>query len=588
MKKIIKIVVITSILMIAAIGAFLWKMNGIGEEQRKKEEKILAQERDLVADNGEKAIDKVKDVEIQDLYLVGDKKNVLTMQYGSVAEIYDTKKSAESEEMLTDIKKNKSFSFDNPMWAYNPYGSNPLGMYVYFRSSGNGYCRYTISVDDKDIPDFTRTLRNNKPDNVTKEHEYQIIGLVPGMTNYITLNFYNREDELGATATYRVQVPGDKVGAATKLATEKGYSKTTISNGLYTVFSGPIKGRDGKNRYGILQYDNSGVLRSEFPIQCGNAWNMSVIYDNLLITWGPNKMARINSLGQVIQSYSLDGYQIDGEYSYDGSGNIYVIATENKKNASKNSKILKVSLETGEYDVALDMEKILPQYYKKACKKSQKAGRDWVLVDSVVAVGNNRLLVSSKSLSTVFNVSQVNSLLPRIEQIIADPDLWKNDKTLSKKILVKTLPEGTEVEPSPTPVVDSILEKPKEVPVFPHNYGQNAMELVKGESTGDGSYTFTMLNNNHGKGAKSAKNSSLVTYYVDEGASAVQEKESIPLPMIPDKGSAFATKEVILYCQSDKNCFKETDMQGKLIKGFSSLWQLYRVYKQDWKKFWFY
>lgn len=40
----------------------------------------------------------------------GDKKNVVTIDYPSVEDIYDTNRSAQAEKNLTDIKKNKIFS----------------------------------------------------------------------------------------------------------------------------------------------------------------------------------------------------------------------------------------------------------------------------------------------------------------------------------------------------------------------------------------------------------------------------------------------------------------------------------------------
>ena len=64
-------------------------------------------------------------------------------------------------------------------------------MYLFFQTDGKCYCRYTISVKNDKIPDFTRTLANGASGNVSTEHEYQIIGLVPGQTNFITLKLYN-------------------------------------------------------------------------------------------------------------------------------------------------------------------------------------------------------------------------------------------------------------------------------------------------------------------------------------------------------------------------------------------------------------
>ena len=42
------------------------------------------------------------------------------------------------------------------------------------------YVEYTIKVDDAEISDFTRILKNDAKDNLTKEHEYVLIGGVAG------------------------------------------------------------------------------------------------------------------------------------------------------------------------------------------------------------------------------------------------------------------------------------------------------------------------------------------------------------------------------------------------------------------------
>lgn len=179
MKKKLRVIIITLVLLLAGTGAFLWKMNDMNKKMEQKEQAKLKEERDLLEDQKDKAINKVDAVNIIPLEMSGDKKNVVTIDYPSVEDIYDTNRSARAEKNLTDIKKNKIFSLKDALWAYNPYGTNHSSMYVYFETSGKCYCKYTISVDDANIPDFTRTARTGKAGNVSTEHEYQILGLVP-------------------------------------------------------------------------------------------------------------------------------------------------------------------------------------------------------------------------------------------------------------------------------------------------------------------------------------------------------------------------------------------------------------------------
>ena len=149
MKKKLLTILITSLVMIAGMGAFLWKMNSVNRQQEKKKAALLQEEMDT--DTKDKALEDVDKLELQTLYLSGDKKNVVTREYGSVDAIYNKAKSAAAEDMLTDIKKKRDYSEEDPLWAYNPYGTNPESLYMYFKSKGRFYCRYTVSVDDDKI-----------------------------------------------------------------------------------------------------------------------------------------------------------------------------------------------------------------------------------------------------------------------------------------------------------------------------------------------------------------------------------------------------------------------------------------------------
>lgn len=236
MKKKLIIVLITSLLMFAAMGGLLWKASQTSKMLEKEEREKILEEKDLLENQTGKAIDSVKNVDIVPLYISGKNKNVITVKYNSVKDIYDPEKSAAAEENITNIKKRSSFSTANPLWAYNPYGTNRSSMYVYFKTEGKCYCKYTVSVKDSKIPDFTRTLINGGAGNISKEHEYQIIGLVPGKTNYITLKLYNKNDELSQSLTYSITMPKSSCNAKTMIKSSTGYSRKEIQNGLFTIF----------------------------------------------------------------------------------------------------------------------------------------------------------------------------------------------------------------------------------------------------------------------------------------------------------------------------------------------------------------
>lgn len=611
MKNKLLTVLITSLVMIGALGGFVWKMHSLSEKITGKEEKAIEQEKDI--NRSGKELDKIDPLKLNTLYLKGDKKNVVTRKYTSIRQVYKPLESSETEQLLTDIKKKGEYTSDRPLWAYNPYGTNESALYVYFRSEGKCYCRYTISVDNDKIPDFTRTLSNGASGNVSEEHEYQLIGLVPGETNYIILRLYNSKDELSKTMYYKIRMPKGDTGAQTILDTETGNSKTEINNGLYTVFqkdvsSGHVvnkivtkKVKKGKKKitkkvkkrvkvrtrkYAVLLYDNSGVLRSVIPTINSSGYNAQIIYDNLVYSCAKDEIAQINSLGQVMSTTRLIGYKQSGEFAYDGAGNLYVIASAGN---TISSRVLKIVLETGEVSEALKMEDVLPTVYQKALKKSAAKAKHWITLNSVQVAGTNQLLVSSAVLSSIFKISNAGSLMPKVDYIIADKKLWKDYKKLKKKVLTKAMPADASPTPEATQAVESILETKVETPdVFLSQYGQNAIVRETEDSLTDGQYYLYMLNNNAGRGAAASQNSYYYKYLVDENAGTYILSEKQRLSRSTAGGNVVPLEEGWLETVSKKGRFLEVDPQGKTIRTFQIKGNLRRVYKTDWKGFWFY
>lgn len=583
MKKKLRVIIITLVVLLVGTGAFLWKMNRMSKEIEEKEQALLKEERDLQEEQKGKVLDEIKEVDIIPLHMSGSEKNVVTTDFASLEDIYSVPKSASVEENLTAIKKNKAFSTEDALWAYNPYGTNRNSMYVYFETKGNCYVRYTISVRDASISDFTRTAYAKNAGKVTKEHEYQLVGLVPGQTNYIHLKLFNQDDELSETKTFSIDIPASPVGAPNRLENKKGVSKKPISNGLFTLFQEGKK--VGKSRQtAILLYDNSGVLRGEIPTNHYIGRNMEQIYDTLTYATSPNQLVQINSLGQVTKAIAINGYDQEGEFAYDGYGNIYAIATANQKGASPRSKVLQVELETGKVSQVLDMEDVLKSVYRKSAKQAKKKSVDWIDLNSIQVTGTNKLLLSSRKLSSIFHVSNVGSLLPKVNYIIADKKIYDGYKNLQKKVLTKASEEG-ESEPTATPAVRNILRKPVVPDPFISQYGQEAMGYRK--RSAEGQYDLAMFSNNAGMGAKEDGNSYYLSFRVDETTNTYQLKTKNEVEGNRKDGNYILDGSQYIYCHSDAKSFKEADTTGRLIREYSTQMRPYRVYKRDFKSFWF-
>ena len=204
----------------------------------------------------------------------------------------------------------------------------------------------------------------------------------------------------------------------------------------------------------------------------------------------------------------------------------------------------------------------------------------------------NQLLLGSSRYSSIFKVSNVGSLLPKLDYIIADEDLWKDYKKLKKKVLEKTLAEGETEPPVETPLVDSILDTgaAQKPDLFASQYGQNAMVIdTTSGGLGEGQYYLYMLNNNFGNGASEGNESSYCyRYLVDETAGTYLLADKERLEKNKSGGNVTPYQETYLYCKSEEETFEECDTRGKILKSFKVENGLKRVYKQDWKGFWFY
>lgn len=618
MKKKLILVLVTSLLMIAGMGAFLWRMNSLSDRMSEADQKILNEEKDLKEFQNGKLINQVNELDIIPLYISGDKKNVVTMNYTSAKDVYDTGKSAKVEETLSEIKKRSdTYLPKTALWAYNPYGTNDCGLYVYFKTSGKCYCRYTVSVKEDNIPDFTRTLLNDSSGNITTEHEYQVIGLVPGKKNYVTLRLYNKKGQLSESVTYSIDMPESRVGAQTVIDSTAGRSKTVISNGLYTVFGeGKSKivketkivtrkvksaGKQTTRRIrktikkkvrdnAILLYDNSGVLRGEIPLDGYVGRSIQSVYDGVLYSAAKDKIVLVNKLGQVLKVCKINGYNQSGEFAYDDFGSVYVIATPVGRKSVKNSVILKIELDNGEVSKSLDMKEVLPEVWEKAKKQTGNQNPDWIDVNSIQVTGTNQLLISSGKLSSIFKVSNAGSLMPKINYIISDKSIWKDYKGLKKKVLTKALKEGETPKPVETPIVNSILKKKKtKAPeLFDSQAGQNVIRYEKSSELAEGQYYISMLNNNSGLMATKESKSRYYKYMVDENTKTYSLVENKAFDKNSNGGNILKLEDVFVYCKTGTKNIIEMDSSCKDIKQFKFKNKIYRTYKNDWKGFWFY
>ena len=199
-------------------------------------------------------------------------------------------------------KLNKSYTLNEPFILYNAYGTNSQSVNMYFSTKEKYNVKYTISVDDEEIDDFSRVLNGN----LTSKHAYQIIGLVPGYLNNIKIELLDENNNVSKKYNFEVDLVDQKTKSQAKLKVTEAVDETGLYDGLYTIL-----GNDSNTGNYLAMYDNDGILRSEIPIMNYRA-NKILFKDNCMyFSISSKKIVKMNNLGEVVDIYSTKNYKIN-------------------------------------------------------------------------------------------------------------------------------------------------------------------------------------------------------------------------------------------------------------------------------------
>ena len=103
-------------------------------------------------------------------------KNIMSIKTKDYVNIFSEKYQKIVDNKINELIRKNNYTLDNPLLIYNPYGTNTLSINIYFNTDSNVKVSYNISANDKNIKDYSNTLYNE--DGFSKNHEYQIIGLI--------------------------------------------------------------------------------------------------------------------------------------------------------------------------------------------------------------------------------------------------------------------------------------------------------------------------------------------------------------------------------------------------------------------------
>lgn len=507
------------------------------------------------------------------------KKKVASM----VETVYSTDYSNAVKENIDNLKNKKDYTEDDMLIIHDPYGTNNLSLYVYFKTDKAVQVSYTIQAND--TSDFNETVEKS----TKKTHEFTVIGLIPNTTNTIT---FTLTDAIGKKTTKTVKYKmRKKLGVEeTNLQVTADNETQSLSNGLYAIL-----GNDSDDQDFVYYYDNNGTLRGETPIVGYRAHRLLFRNGLMYYSISETKIAAVNSLGQVKKIIHTGNYELHHDYCFDDDGNLFVLGSkEGGSYSDSNSEdlILRIDPDKDKILQVIDLGEILGDYKATTHKGSTTnqegvLGLDWMHINAIQWLGNNTVILSSRETSSILKISNLFGDSPNIDYIIGQQNFW--DATYGDKVLTQV---GT----------------------FPNTGGQHSVTIEYDDSLPDGQYYLYMFNNNYGVSATqdydwtqidgiyttsmsqmtaeeiANASSYYYKYLVDENAGTYELVKSFAVPYSSFISSVQEIGDTIVVDSGGQGIFGEYTQDETLLKQFKmkmNKYMIYRVYKYDFDGFYF-
>lgn len=490
--------------------------------------------------------------------------------YEKIKKTYNAEEQQKIADELEKKKESQEYTLSNMLIEYNPFGTNTQSLYVYFETDSAVKVSYTIHVKEDDIADFSRNVYQDE--EYQKEHEFQVIGLIPDTENTITFYITNED---GSTDTNEIVYEmGSLYGEeAVQLDTDVKQSADKLEDGLYVVL-----GNDSTSKDFMYYYDNNGVLRGEVPLLGYRSHRLIFDENSMYYSISEKKMAQVNRLGQVTKVYDLGNYKLHHDYVFDENGNMLILATDTTQDSVEDI-VLKLDVNSGEVTEVLDLGDLFGEY-KKTCVKNSSDELDWMHINTIQYIGNGSVLLSSRETSTIIKVDNIYDG-PVVSYImIGEKDFWKD-----------------------TSYVSLLLNKKGD---FTIQGGQHTITYETDESLADGQYYLYMFDNNIGisetrpdydwssiglkvSSAVDGKNSKYYKYLVDENEGTFELVDSFKVPYSRYVSSAQEIGDNVLVDSGLKGTFTEYDADHKAIVTYKMNYEkfIYRVFKYKFDGFYF-
>ena len=464
--KIGVVAIIAVVAFVALYGGVIAYMTAYNSTESEKRTAWAVETGDLTGTNG------TYDVDIYDANVESDLA-VLQIEPAEVEDedftYYDEDVQARLAGTVEVLQAGQDWTAAAPLAILNPYGTGSNGLYLYFNTDAATEVSYLIETEGCD--DFSATAS----DGCVTEHELQVIGLVPGAENHVTLTLTDEQGVATETVEFDITMPETQSGYATQLEYTEGESTQELSNGLYVMLR-----CNGYLGYGFF-FDNEGTLRYEMVTE-GLGLDRIVEYDGDIVVCASDcKIARIDALGRVVKVYDLEGEYVlhhDINYSYEDSKLLVAVEhAESDENLIEDT-VIELDLETGEYEELIDFSEFMSDFREECTRVVgvtdpflyEVGWWDWFHMNTVQYVeDDDSIIVSSRETSAIIKVENIHTD-PEIAWICGNPDVW----------------EGTAYE-------DLCLNA---VGDFKYQYGQHTVEYA-GAGDEDGVYYLRLFDNNY-------------------------------------------------------------------------------------------
>lgn len=491
---------------------------------------------------------------------------------------YDTQVQQRLANTLESLKtEGMQWTATTPLAVLNPFGTGSNGLYLYFITDQPTRVSYTVRVPDSDIPDFSADAADASGQDFTRTHEFQLIGLVPGETNQVTLTMTGSWGNTRQVVSFTVTMPETSSGYATRLEVTEGSSDQPQDDSLFAMMR--VNGTLG---YGFF-YDNAGVLRYEMVLEGFGLDRILFDGDEIVTCASSSKLARINGLGEVTQVYDLTGYDLHHDIGFGADGEVLALAEE-VGSQTVEDRLLSIDLDTGAVTQLLDFSQLMAPYFEMTRPVGAtddffwQAGEwDWIHLNSLQYLPEeDSLIVSSRETSTIIKVADLHGQ-PTLDWLAGDDRFWAD-----------------------TPYTDLCLTAEGD---FVPQYGQHCVEFLR-DGEEEGVYYLSFFNNNYWSlnsrddfsmevadsvgtdlYGSEEDHSQVYIYRIDENnrTFSLEDSFDVPYSSIVSNGSLCPDGSNWVVNSGVSMVFGEYDAEGVLIRqyAYECTMQNYRTFKYD-------